>query len=296
MSGIAPTLEQLRVFTAVADAGSFSATAVRLGRSQPVVSYMIGTLESQLGFALFERGKRKPVLTERGSAVLAHARRLCLLSDQLAATAENLRRGLENELSIATDLFFPTDRLARLLHEMAQQHPSVAVSVRSEPLGGVLDRVMQRDCALGICVLTMDWPDGIEARDFGTIEFLPVAAPTHPLAAYKEPVAAALVHEHTQLILRDPGSLTKHLEMAIAGMRTWRVTDLAMKMAMLREGLGWGHMPMHLVKDDLAAGRLVKLKLSVRPGGTMAYTLVHRVDSPPGPAGKWLRERLIAWD
>jgi DNA-binding transcriptional LysR family regulator len=291
-----PTLEQLRVLTVVADEGSFSGAARRLGRSQPVVSYMMTTLESELGFAVFERGKRKPVLTERGVAVLAHARRMCLMSDQLVASAENLRRGLENELTIAVDLFFPPERLAQLLREMGALHPSIDVLVRSTPLGGVLDLVMQRECALGVCVLTMDWPDGIEARDFGAIEFLPVAAPGHPLAAFQEPPPVALVREHTQLILRDPGSLTRHLDLAIAGVRTWRLTDLAMKLAMLREGLGWGHMPLHLVRDDLARGTLVKLQLAVRSGGTMPYTLIHRVDSPPGPAGRWLAERLVAWD
>lgn len=291
-----PTLEQLRVLTAVADAGSFSGAAKRLGRSQPVVSYMVATLESQLGFAVFERGKRKPVLTERGSAVLAHARRMCLLSDQLAASAENLRRGLENELSIAVDLFFPPDRLAGMLREMAQSHPSVVVVVRSEPLGGVLDLVLQRQCVLGICVLAIDWPDVIEPREFGTVEFLPVAAPSHPLAAHAEPPPISLVREHLQLILRDTGSLTQHADYAVPGVRTWRVTDLAVKIALLRESLGWGYMPMHMVGDDLARGTLVKLQLPVRPGGVMRYTLVHRVDSPPGPAGRWLADRLAAWD
>lgn len=293
MTAITPTLEQLRVLTAVADAGSFSGAAARLGRSQPVVSYMVTTLESQLGFAVFERGKRRPVLTERGAAVLAHARRLCLLSDELAASAENLRQGLENELTLAVDLFFPVDRLAAVLQELSQRHPSVVVLVRSEPLGGVLDLVMRRECAIGISILTIDWPDQIEPREFGAVEFVPVAAPTHPLAAYKEPPPTSLSREYVQLILRDSGSLTKDVDYAVTGVRTWRVTDLGMKLALLRAGIGWGYMPRHLIEDDLGRGSLVKIALAVRPGGTSSYTLLHRVDAPPGPAGRWVKERLV---
>jgi len=50
-----PTLEQLRIFLAVVDAGSFGAAARRLDRAGSVVSYGISNLEAQLGVDLFER-------------------------------------------------------------------------------------------------------------------------------------------------------------------------------------------------------------------------------------------------
>jgi len=295
VTSAAPTLEQLRVLAAVADAGSFSSAAVRLGRSQPVVSYMVANLESQLGFALFERGKRRPILTERGGAILAHARRICLLSDELAASAENLRRGLESELSLAIDLFFPPARLAGVLRELSVVHPSVVITLRNEPLGGVLDLVLKQQCQLGISMLTIDWPDLIEPREFGSVDFIPVVAAGHPLAAYTEAPPTSLVREYVQLVLRDPGSLTQDVDYAVSGVRIWRVTDPAVKLALLREGIGWGYMPAHLIADDLAQGRLVTVRLPVRPGGSVPYTLLHRVDSPPGPVARWLIERLVAW-
>jgi DNA-binding transcriptional LysR family regulator len=291
-----PTLEQLRVLTAVADEGSFSGAARRLDRAQSVVSYMITALESELGFAVFERGKRKPVLTERGAAMLGHARRICLMTDQLAASAETLRSGLEGELSLAVDVFFPGDRLARLLKELATRHPSLVVVVRSAPLGGVLELVLQRECTLGISILSIDWPDDIEPREFGAIEFLPVAAPEHPLAAFTEPVPTSLVREHAQLVLRDPYVHTQDLDIAIAGMRVWRITDVGVKLEMLRAGLGWGYMPLHVVQQDLEKGKLVKLSMAMRPGARLTYTLLRRVDSPPGPIGRSFVERLLAWD
>ena len=49
-----PTLDQLRIFLAVADEGSFNAAARKLGRALSVISYGVSALESQLGITLFQ--------------------------------------------------------------------------------------------------------------------------------------------------------------------------------------------------------------------------------------------------
>ena len=70
-----PTLDQLRVFLTVVEAGSFAGAARRLGRATSVVSYSIANLEAQLGLSIFDReSTRKPQLTEAGRAVLSEAR------------------------------------------------------------------------------------------------------------------------------------------------------------------------------------------------------------------------------
>jgi len=297
MSTPAASLEQLRAFAAVVDAGGFSAAARRLQRSQPVVSYLVANLEAHLGFSLFERGKRRPVLTERGAALVPHARRMCLLSDVMEASAQNLRLGSESALSLAIDPLFPSDRLARILAEFAQLHPAVPVTLRSPPLGAVLDLVLAQECTIGISALRLKWPDAVEAREFGSVDFLPVAAPSHPLAGRSSVPSETEVHEHVQLALLDIGTRTQsRTDFSIMGLHTWRMTDLSLKLALLRAGTGWGHMPLHLVADDLTRGSLVKLLMPTLPGGRQGYTLIHRADSPPGPLRRWLTERLIAWD
>ena len=107
MADKAPTLDQLRVFLAVVERESFSGAANALHRAQSVVSYTIANLEAQLGLALFERARRRPVLTEAGRAVLMDARRVDLLMRELTARAEGLTRGLEGEVSLAVDVMYP---------------------------------------------------------------------------------------------------------------------------------------------------------------------------------------------
>lgn len=289
-----PSLDQLKVMIAVVDTGSFSAAAKTLHRSQPVISYAIANLEAQLGITLFERKGQRPVLTEAGKTVLAYARRISLVTDEMRAGVSGLIRGLENEVSIAVDVLFPIDTLAIALKEFSVEYPSVLLKLRLDALGGVPQLVMDSICQIGISCLIQDWPDQIESNDFGVMKLLPVAAPEHPLASQPGPIPVSVLREHVQLALADRTRLTEHHDLAISGIRTWRISDLGAKHALLRAGIGWGHMPEHMVREDIKTGRLVRLPLSSRKGGTQAYTMIHRVDAPPGPAGRWLYEKLVS--
>ncbi|WP_280952728.1 LysR family transcriptional regulator [Mesorhizobium sp. WSM3860] len=57
------TLDQMRMFLAVADAGSFRLASMRLGRAQSAVSHAIANLETELKTVLFDRSTRRPTLT-----------------------------------------------------------------------------------------------------------------------------------------------------------------------------------------------------------------------------------------
>jgi DNA-binding transcriptional LysR family regulator len=76
MDAYAPNSEQILVFLAVVDQGSFSAAARHLQRAQSAVTYAIQQLESDLGVALFDRSGRRPLLTPAGNALVGNARRV----------------------------------------------------------------------------------------------------------------------------------------------------------------------------------------------------------------------------
>ena len=102
-----PSLDQLRVFVAVIDAGGFAHAARQLHRTQSVISYTIANLEEQLNIELLDRSKRKPVLTEAGKALLADARAVSLKVDGMRARAKAMSSGLEAEVSVVVDVMFP---------------------------------------------------------------------------------------------------------------------------------------------------------------------------------------------
>ncbi len=283
-----PSLEQLRALIAVAETGSFSAAARQLDRAQSVVSYSIANLESLLGVALFERGKRKPELTAAGRTILADARRLDLLMGQLNAKAAGLQRGLEGEVSVAVDVMFPSQRLVEALQAFAQAFPTVALNLTMEALGGVIKLVLDGDCAIGISGPNQNWPHVIEAQSIGTVELVLVAAPCHPLAQAPQPVRISDARDHTQLVLTDRSRLTVGQTFGVYSNRTWKLGDLGAKHRLLLAGLGWGSMPRHLVEADLEAGRLVRIVLADRGSVNYNVSLIHRTDAATGPACQWL--------
>jgi DNA-binding transcriptional LysR family regulator len=288
-----PTLDQLRVFATVAETGSFSAAARRLRRAQSAVSYAIANLEELLGLALFERGHRRPLLTEAGRAVLADARRVGRMVDDLRARAVGLHEGLEAEVGLAVDVMFPTERLVTVLEAFAREFPTVALRLRVEALGAVVSQVLDRACGLGISGPMGILAEQVQRRPLCQIELIPVCAPAHPLARLPTPLPVSAAHEHVQLVLTDRSPLTEGHDFGVISPRTWRLGDLGAKHALLRAGLGWGNMPAHMVRDDLEAGRLVRLDAH-RPGFFFQLLLIHRVDAPPGPATSWLADRLAA--
>lgn len=287
-----PTLDQLRVLLAVADAGSFSAAARRLNRAQSVVSYTIANLEAQLGLTLFARGHRRPVLTEAGRAVLADARRVACIMEDLRARASGLNGGLEAEVALVVDVMFPTEPLVAALEAFARAFPTVGLRLQIEALGGVVQQVLAGACGLGISGPMGIRADGLERRLIRHIDLIPVVAPGHRLAQLPPPLPEAAFQDHTQLVLSDRSQLTEGQDFGVLSARTWRLGDLGAKHALLCAGLGWGNMPEHMVRDDIAAGRLVRLVPVVAPAYRFPLLLIHRAAAPPGPAAQWLAERL----
>lgn len=288
-----PTLDQLRVFLAVVETGSFAGAARRLGRATSVISYAVANLEAQLGLPLFERdATRRPVLTVAGRAVLGEARTVAHGIDGLRAKARGLLGGLEAEVSLAVDVLLPTARVVDALKAFQQEFPTVALRLHLEALGAVTQLVLDRTAVLGVSGPLAADIEGLERIDLGTVELIPVARPDHPLAGDAGMVPGA-AREHVQLVLTDRSTLTEGRDFAVASMRTWRLADLGAKHALLLAGLGWGNMPAPMVVEDLQAGRLVRLALAAGAGAVYPFHAVYRSETPPGPATAWLLRRLL---
>ena len=288
-----PTFDQLKIFLTVVETGSFAAAGRRLGRATSVISYGIANLEAQLGITLFERqGTRRPRLTVAGEAVLAEARTIGQGIDGLRAKVSGLLQGLEAKVDLAVDVMLPSKWLAEVLGGFYSEFPTVALNVHVEALGAVTALVLERKAVIGISgPLAADMP-GIENVIIGSVPLIPVASPEHPLAR-AERLSPGMGREHVQLVLTDRSRLTEGREFGVVSPHTWRLGDLGAKLALLREGIGWGSMPAPMVEDDLKAGRLVRLAMPDDTGVSYRMSGIYRSDSPPGPAASWLLQRFV---
>ena len=288
-----PTFDQLRIFLCIVDSGSFAAAARRLNRAVSVISYGIANLEAQLGLTLFDReGTKKPQLTIAGRALLAEVRSIAHGMDGLRAKVKGLLDGLEAEVNLAVDVMLPAERLGKLLRAFAKAFPTVQLRLHVEALGAITAMVLDRGAVIGLSGPLSAGVEGIESMAAGSVPMVPVAAPDHPLGRMAA-IPPGAGRDHVQLVLTDRSRFTEGRDFSVSSPKSWRLADLGAKHALLREGVGWGNMPLPLIEPDLVAGTLVRLAMPDHPGGTYRFSGIWRRDTPPGPAASWLLEQFV---
>jgi DNA-binding transcriptional LysR family regulator len=288
------SLDQLRAFIASADEGSFSAAARKLRRAQSVVSELVSSLEGQIGVRLFDRSGRYPALTPEGAVLLSDARNIASGLDVMKARAKGMASGLEPELSAVVDVLFPIAAITEAAKEFRERFPRTPLRLYVEALGAAYQPVLDAIAGFGIVGSLPLLPSGLTAERLTGVVMVMVAAREHPLARHQGIIPKSELAKHVQLVLTDRSSLSKGREFGVMSPSTWRLADLFAKHAFLLNGLGWGGMPMHAVRGDLAAGRLVELRIEdLSPDGMiLPMAAVYPTSAPPGPAGRWLIERM----
>jgi len=288
------SLDQLRIFIAAADAGSFSAAGRRLNRAQSVVSQTVANLEAQLGVQLFDRTGRYPVPTDSGRALLTEARAVVGGMDLFKARAKSLAGGLEPELSVVVDVMFPAEALTRAIVAFQTEFPATPLRMYVEVLGATLLPVLDGTCSFGVTSALALAPPRLTREGLRGVPMGMVASPRHELARFRGPIPTAALAQYIQLVLTDRSDLSRGQEFGVFSPRTWRLADLGAKHQFLRAGLGWGAMPLGSVATDIADGTLVLITLEDVPPESfvMPMSVVYRTESPPGPAGRWLIDKL----
>lgn len=226
--------------------------------------------------------------------VLADARTIVANVDTLKARAKWMAAGIEPELSVVIDVLFPTQAVSAAAREFASAFPLTPLRLYVEGLGAAYQPVLDGRCSLGILAeLPVHFPSLVTER-LGQVALVMVAARAHPLAALAGPIPRGELARHVQLVLTDRSDLLAGQDYGVFAPTNWRLADLSTKYAFLKDGLGWGGMPLHMVESDIAAGTLVRLDVEDVPSGSTLVTMnaVHASATPPGPAGKWLISRL----
>ncbi|MEM1044597.1 MAG: LysR family transcriptional regulator [Pseudomonadota bacterium] len=288
------TLDQLRMLVAIDETGSFTAAAKRVQRAQSAVSHAIRSLEADIGVQLFDRSTRRPLRTAAGDAVLAEARMVLSRVDHLKARARGMAAGMEGEIALAASVIAQRDALLDLLAMFRAEFPTVGLRLFVEEIGGAPQLVLDGRADLGLVgkpSLSAQVFEPLEAVAVGFTDVIAVAVPDHPLAGIGRRLTEADLADHRQLVPTSR-ALPRYPNRMVNDV--WEVADLSVRHAMILRGLGWGTVPEYIAEADLRDGRLVALDISARPEEAMRVPLfaIHRKDVAPGPAGRWLIERM----
>jgi DNA-binding transcriptional LysR family regulator len=257
------TLDQFRVFLAVHEEGSFSAAARRLNRAQSAVSRTVVTLENAVGVKLFDRSRYKPQLTKAGKALAGDARAVIDREQAFQARALSIVDDVEPELGLAVHFSLSIQSLTPVLNDLQRKFPQLQVTVQTGGIGTVIDSICDGTCSVGICAMppSIRLLRSVAELDrrliFQTARVL-VTAPGTALARYKGRVPIAELRQHTQLVITERSPIIRDEDLGVVSHRVWRLSDFHAKRQFLLGGFGWGTMPLHMVRDDLAKRRLVR--------------------------------------
>ena len=117
-------------------------------------------------------------------------------------------------------------------------------------------------------------------------------APSHPLASTPDPIPMDEFGRHIQIVVTDNQPGAEKTQQGVAGKRQWLVNDLGAKRDLLKAGLGWGHLPRHLVGEELASGQLVELERRAWHLGPLTFMTSQRRGHDLSPCESRLVELL----
>jgi DNA-binding transcriptional LysR family regulator len=284
---MAPSVDTLRVFAEAADAGSFSAAARALGRSQSTVSTIIANLEIDLGVTLFDRGTRKPTLTEPGRALLAHAHEVLAAAQRLDRAARGLAAGTEARLSVALSDTYQSDPFEAALGRLDALFPDLELECLIAECEDVVELVQQGRVQLGVVEAQGRYPADLQAQTLAVpMELGLYVAATHPLAKAKS-VDAELLERHRPLRLTTVVNPAGNEALG----RCWSAPSYLMLMELAQLGFGWAGLPRWLVQR-YGGGQLRELRANGWPR-RVAIDVLRARRRPLGPAAQWMLKVLV---
>ena len=296
---MALSLNRLAVLVQVVDSGGFSAAARALYLSQPAVSSQIRALESSLGVQLVERlpGGARP--TSAGEAIVAKARTVFALLEEIKHTAAEFQGLRAGRLTVAGTTTVGTYLLPRLVAEFSSRVPGVSCQIRVGNEETVEGWLVEGEVGLALAVGT-PLDEHLTAEPVLTEQMVLVAAPDSPVVG--RTLAPGELADQ-RFLLREAGSATRRLqEQALA---EWGLSDVdrwdlwgadTLKEA-ARHGLGVTLLSDHATRHELAYGLLARVELDV-PAPTRTISLVHRADrsfTPPERAFVALVRTVREW-
>ncbi len=275
---------------AVAESLSFRKAAERCHVSQPSLSAQLGQLEEVLGVRLFERDRRRVLLTTAGRALVERARQVLLEADDLIAAAKQAGDPLAGSLRLGVIPTVSPYLLPSVAPALRRAHPRLTtlwVEDKTEVLVRSLD-AGTLDAAL--LALEADIGD-VEREIIASDPFVLATCATDPLGA-KSAAAKPAELRNVNVLLLDEGHCFREQALAYcshvkAHELEFRATSLSTLAQMVAGGAGVTLMPTVALATETQRARL-RVRAFAKPSPHRTIALVWRRRSPLGPALKQL--------
>lgn len=266
------SLRQLQYARALAQELSFRKAAERCHVSQPALSSQLAELEQGLGVRLFERDKKRVLLTNAGRDLLARAAHVLLEADGLLESARRSADPLAGSLRIGVIPTVSPYLLPSLTPKLRQELPRLSITWREEKTETVAALLQRGELDGGIVALESELGD-VEQEVIAKDEFVLVTPPKHPLS--RRGAAAAIELRDQRVLLLDDGHCFREQALAFCSKAKaheleFRATSLSTLVQMVAGGAGVTLLPSLAVPTETQRAQLVIRRFSNPPARTLA--------------------------
>jgi len=279
------TPDALTMMDVIARTGSFAAAARELGKVPSSLTYSVRQLEDALDVLLFDRRSRQAQLTAAGTELLNEGRRLLDQMDAVANRVKRVATGWETQLSIAVDGVISRLTMFELCESFyalcasspgtkprgSARHAVVGddapapfatgtrLRLRTEVLTGTWEALAsgQVDLTIGVAMDRTTVP-GVQIKELGHLQFVFAVAPHHPLAAMTQALSdSELLHHRAVAVADSAQRMAPATVNLLPGQEVLTVSSMQLKIEALLRCMGCGFVPEPMVREHIAAGRLV---------------------------------------
>ena len=269
--------DQIPLFLAVLDAGSFSAAARKLGRVPSAISMAVAQLEAELDLQLFDRKGREPVPTAAARALEPQARLLAEQLQLLNWQAQALHEGLEERLTLVIAPELLATHWTEPLNQLVQEFPALPIEVLAAPQVDALELLHAGRAHLALVFErpAMDGREGFQEMGRETLAAVmsPHFAPWQQSLQEQGPDARLSVEQlaATRQVLvasRDPQQTDPRFVFA---RQLWRTDSHQAALSLISAGLAWGWLPKGLVEAQISNGTLLEIPVQNISNGTTLF-------------------------
>ncbi|RSZ35201.1 MULTISPECIES: LysR family transcriptional regulator [unclassified Variovorax] len=255
-------IDLLQVFVSVAETGSFTRAADRLGLPRASVSTAVQQLETRLGSRLLHRTTRRVGLTPDGEVMLERARALVADMEDMEQQFLPANGQVSGRLKVDVPSRIARRLIAPALPDFFGRHPAIELELGSSDRA--VDLVLEGvDCALRVGPMASS---SLVARPLGQFTLINCASPAY-LARHGTPRTPADLPQHTAVNYASPTSgraapweWQRDGETATLRMRSQVAANNAETyIACALAGLGLIQIPAYDVREHLAAGELIEV-------------------------------------
>jgi DNA-binding transcriptional LysR family regulator len=274
--------EDIDLFLAVVDHGSFSGAARALRRVPSAVSMGIANIEAGLGYPLFDRSRREALPTAQALALVPHARSVASRLRLLQIHAVELSQDLESTLTVAVAAGVPDEAMLAALAQVGSRYPLLRVNLLRLPQDQVRERLHQEQADLALLPVSTEVDREEAFTHVADMLFVAVASATADTPGLPADLRRLEdLSGSRQIVIAGPDDAVADRRLLVSDAR-WHVDSVEAALGLVARGAGWANLPMDVVEVAVAAGRVRVLAFdNLANGVTMPVHLV------------WLRRKPV---